>query len=627
MSTKHGPGLRLRWIVRQRGGVNKEMTQRSQFDSEQGVELPEALVREAGQNSIDAADSAYQGPVRMRIATIRPEKDDAAYLANLLGPLLPHLDACNVPVDALNFSQPTLLVIEDFGTTGLTGHWGDDDAIGGWYDFFRNFGASHKTGSRGGRWGLGKLVFTSVSLAKSFFALTVRRGDEPRQPLLMGQAVLRAHSIGNTKYDSHGFFARPHEAGEFQLPVQDPDELARFVRACGVERKLEPGLSIVIPFPQMSAQPEGTSQDLVQYLLANFFFPILSGRFVAEVDGIEVSEATYDDLVERRGGNSLHAGRLARFIRELNVQKEREPHVVFQDGWVKDIGAAVKQDTLERLRSKFAEGDLIHARFPVPVRRRGGAARATSVDVFMRRTKPEEKSASVCARGMLTVPREARNFSIEGCFIALVAWDDGEDGIVSFLGDAEGPAHTEWNAHESKVKENWYNPSARLREVRLAPRLLHTLLASVEKQTEEDALIDDFWLPRELRPPSPPPSPGPGNPPVSPEGQLSRFNITRRDGRFVVTAGPGLGIEDLPMRLRVRLAYDVLRGDPFKKHSRFDFDLLESDEIEVDLKDCSVASVNPKTIVLEAASAEFKAAFTGFDTKRDLVIDARRVPR
>jgi hypothetical protein len=77
----------------------------------------------------------------------------------------------------------------------------------------------------------------------------------------------------------------------------------------------------------------------------------------------------------------------------------------------------------------------------------------------------------------------------------------------------------------------------------------------------------------------------------------------------------------------VRLAYDVLRGDPFKKHSRFDFDLLESDEIEVDLKDCSVASVNPKTIVLEAASAEFKAAFTGFDTKRDLVIDARRVPR
>ena len=55
-----GTGLRLSWLRMQPGGVNKEMIQRSQFDSEQ-VELSEALVREAGQNTLDAGDPGRDG--------------------------------------------------------------------------------------------------------------------------------------------------------------------------------------------------------------------------------------------------------------------------------------------------------------------------------------------------------------------------------------------------------------------------------------------------------------------------------------------------------------------------------------------------------------------------------------
>ena len=83
MSDKTSVGLRLSWLRMQSGAVNKEMTQRSQFNSEQ-VELSEALVHEAGQNSLDAGNSGRGGPIRMRIAVVRPENEDADYIADLL---------------------------------------------------------------------------------------------------------------------------------------------------------------------------------------------------------------------------------------------------------------------------------------------------------------------------------------------------------------------------------------------------------------------------------------------------------------------------------------------------------------------------------------------------------------
>lgn len=56
-------------------------------------------------------------------------------------------------------------------------------------DFWRRMGKSHKAGKSLGRWGLGKLVFSSSSEARIFFGLTVRKTD-PELSLLMGQPVI-----------------------------------------------------------------------------------------------------------------------------------------------------------------------------------------------------------------------------------------------------------------------------------------------------------------------------------------------------------------------------------------------------------------------------------------------------
>src|SRR5581483_5306325 len=111
----------MRWYFRDISDdpSEKELTQQDQFNNDE-VALTEALVRETIQNSTDAQLTQTE-PVRVRFAITSPKtEDDRLFLKKIIDDLAPHLDACGV-----GRPSPTevnrLLVIEDFGTTGLTG--------------------------------------------------------------------------------------------------------------------------------------------------------------------------------------------------------------------------------------------------------------------------------------------------------------------------------------------------------------------------------------------------------------------------------------------------------------------------------------------------------------------------
>jgi hypothetical protein len=72
------------------------------------------------------------------------------------------------------------------------------------------------------------------------------------------------------------------------------------------------------------------------------------------------------------------------------------------------------------------------------------------------------------------------------------------------------------------------------------------------------------------------------------------------------------------------MAFDVPSGDPFKKHHKFDFDLTDSGSISISESGAQAKTENPMTAVVTAESIGFRVAFDGFDTRRDLIIDARR---
>jgi hypothetical protein len=145
--------------------VEQELTQRDQFNTDR-VPLAATLVRESHQNSTDARPKNSASPVNIRIAYKAPDPAVAPFWRQRLMELQEHLDASGLGLGNFDLGLPDFLVIEDFGTTGLTGSVDrkDEDNFS---DFWRRVGRSHKAGNKGGSWGLGKLVFPVASEIRS----------------------------------------------------------------------------------------------------------------------------------------------------------------------------------------------------------------------------------------------------------------------------------------------------------------------------------------------------------------------------------------------------------------------------------------------------------------------------
>src|ERR1043166_995118 len=186
-------------------------------------DLADALVRESIQNSLDARIPRSRAPVRVRFRFGVGDPDAASeYFVGLE----PHLQASTKTMHTIlprrDEPMPYLLV-EDFGTRGLTGDphvdpelEPDGEEKNDFFYFWRNVGRSNKGEVDRGRWGLGKAVFTVPSLIRTIFGLT-RRFDDDRA-LLLGQSVLRTHVIGGERVYPYGFFAR-YDRQKTPLPI------------------------------------------------------------------------------------------------------------------------------------------------------------------------------------------------------------------------------------------------------------------------------------------------------------------------------------------------------------------------------------------------------------------------
>lgn len=597
--------------------VEKELTQRDQFDSDE-VALIEALVREAHQNSLDARPEKGTSLVRTRIAFHTPSVEQAKFLAPLLTGLPGHLAASKVDVSDLDFTSPQFLVIEDFGTTGLTGAWDRRDELP-FSDFWRRVGKSHKGGTAGGRWGLGKLVFSSASRVRSFFGLTVRADDPAHEPLLMGQAVLTVHKdpITGNEVDGIGFFCERAESG-LQVPARDAGFVDKFAAAVGISRKREPGLSIAIPFIRTDLKTDG----LIRSLLKNYYFPILMGQLESRIDDVEVRESTFDELAQLHGGDRLGDGRVVAFVRELRARlATNEPDFTLNSVLTKDIGAAVPDEMAALLRTRFVSNELIHVRAPLSLkRRRDDVAVETYIDLFARLTDGEGQALVV--RGGITLPLEGRDFRSRKCLAALIASDDV---IAEFLGDAENPAHTKWNGSAEKLTARWVAGSTRLSEIRAALNGLYHLVAKSLETVEEDAFIELFSVPAPAGAPNPVKKPVPSKDPVPPiVSRPALYDIRARKGGFTVGSAPSLTAEQLPLQLGVEAAYNLNGGNPFKRHSKVDFDFDES-ELKISATGATYRAESPNRLIIDVTSPSFSVAVAGFDTNRDLVVRSRRI--
>ena len=280
--------------------INQDPVQGEFFTA--AADLPERLVRETVQNSLDARHDDQKVRIRFvfsgsrRALTARRARPFLAGLEDHVRAVVAgnstvghdsngrnEAQAANNALDC--FDKPmSFLTIEDFGTTGLTGNLSSNserESGNNFWGFFRSIGISPKGENDGGSWGLGKWVFPDASEINAYLGITQRSGDEQRW-LLMGMAALKTHTLNKKKYPPYGTFAAGSSVADHDwlpLPVDDEEFILEVCESFGLERLEGTGLSVIVPFPRN----ELGSDSIARAVITQYFFPIVSGQLEVEI--------------------------------------------------------------------------------------------------------------------------------------------------------------------------------------------------------------------------------------------------------------------------------------------------------------------------------------------------------
>lgn len=229
-----------------------------------------ALSREAIQNAVDAAaDEAHDQVV------VEFEVRDDCEIRDLLGPpFSEHASASSfvdpdlhLPIEAARQSGRVLL-IHDYGTTGLTGDMRNMHS--NFYRLMGGLGGSEKIGG-GGSYGFGKAAAILNSQLYTVFAYTVTAEGEGRSKL-WGTSYLDPHKHDRKDYLGVGWYC--HEQSQDSEPLlledEEADRVATMLRIRRVETS-QIGTTLALVFP-------ATDVDALQRHIRENWWPRIAER-------------------------------------------------------------------------------------------------------------------------------------------------------------------------------------------------------------------------------------------------------------------------------------------------------------------------------------------------------------
>ena len=629
-----------RWDFRlmERGEMNADPVHDEFFNTEALDSLAAPLVREFNQNALDARESSQQVYVRIVFGNNGWELSPhtaAPYMAGLRE----HLEAENsglrremlpLPDEPMRF-----LAIEDFGTRGLLGDPARDDedsllAAGERNDFFyfwRNLGRSRKAENERGRWGLGHAVFANASRVNSFLGVTVRSDD--RKTLLLGQSVLKIHRANGKKFCPYGWFG--NFAGDsFAMPVEDGPLLDQMCDHFHLQRHGKPGLSVVIPFPDPTIEPEVVARALI----GHYFYPILTSALKIQLVGSNSSDvldrqniraaarSLFGTTDQTRLEGLLRVFDLVEWSLTLKAEDLASPEELPTTKAPSWENVVFPDEVLTEVREAYETRKQMALSIPVKVQEKKQQPKPASFRVLMERDPQVERGEIHFVRQGITIlnPNVARERSVR----AVVVVEDSD--LSKLLGDAENPAHTEWQERSPKFRNKYNHGPSCLRFVKNTVRGIVRILTAASEERDKDLLRDLFFVTKPAeeggdggdgtdgtkrrKTKGPPDGPGIPRPP-----RIAK--IDRVVGGFKVIGHPEA--PDQARLFDVRLAYAVRKGNPFKRYLPEDF-RVDSQAIVIESGGVLVTTRTENHLAFETQGKNFSVKVTGFDPHRDLVI-------
>lgn len=601
------------------------------FKSDVVADRATAVVREGIQNSLDAAAEKRE-PIIVRLSVGERTPDE---VAPYIGNLFEHLDAVRTKLPHIPHRGQTVrfLTFEDFNTTGLEGdpeQWRPRADANAFFNFFRGEGVTEKSDDARGRHGVGKMVFAVASRARCLYGLTVRSDGKP---LLMGTSILRMHDVDGTTFHPDGWFGEQKEVagGRLAVPIRDFTFIESFRKTFGLARTGERGLSIVVPWLELSLENDSialAAEDLVRAVVEGYFWPILRGELTVHVSGptgdVEISAATIAPLVEklpeaarRKIAPLLSLSQWAMSLGDSDVLETKSP----PPGAQRWDASLATDEIQQRLRSSLEQGERVALKVPMLIRRQGTQNESAHFHIYMERDPAWDQRAIFIREGLII--SDVRPKRTAG-YRALVIVDEGPLG--RFLGDAENPAHTEWQKENVHGRYSFHASCIDF-VVQSVWNVLR-ILSDEEKEADPTLLLDLFSLPATepewpLKQKTPKPKkPGGKSEPthIDIPPKPKRFALHKLAGGFAIRRGDPEAVR--PAILDVRMAYGVRRKNAFNRYRPADF-RLGYKPIEFSVEGAQVLDFDDNRLRVRITDDDFEIKVTGFDTNRDLHIDPR----
>lgn len=407
------------------------------------------------------------------------------------------------------------MIIEDFQTVGLDGSVCENDdpntdsPLGhNFYWFWRNIGRSGKIGPERGKWGLGKTVFPASSVINTFWGLTNRYDDNKNY--LMGLSVLKTHhlqsepTVKRYPYGYYGIFEKEDEY--FATPIEDKNFIENFRKSFNLKRSeyTSSGLSVVVPFPRKDIN----SKAIIRSVLRQYFHPIISGKLIVEVVdednniGKKIDNKTIFELlreidfpqeycISSTQLNKLFdlcSWSLQRTVE--NFIKLNEPPIDGSIMWRKDWFIEAIYKILESKIEEFDDGKRIAFKVPVKINNEDTKPLICWFDVFLEKDELLNEADSHFVRDGITITgvRKPKNKFVR----AIVVIED--ENLVKLLGDAENPAHTEWQKNSSHFRDKYIDGDKVISFIEKSIDNLCSLIIRKREDVDRYSLNDIFYV-------------------------------------------------------------------------------------------------------------------------------------
>jgi hypothetical protein len=619
------------WLFNERlpTGHQQDPDSHLHFKSTDGAAA--SAIREAIQNALDASAPGQETvTVRLALAPL-----SHAALQEVFGEAVGHWEASGVPARCILAERgATGLVIEDFGTTGLTGSLtGTEPEDGAYPSFVFWAGASGKEEWRGGRFGLGKTALMIASRLRVMAVHTVREGEGGS--VLIAKAMLKRHELDGVKYQGWGYYTTGlHRGVGPEMPFEGA-EAARIGGLLGSTRNGRTGTSVIIPFPVSDI----TAHSGMAAALANFGHQIARGKLRVDAFGEMLESSTVQAVAARvlppgdpahhriRLALSMDAGSLPRFA--VNATRKSDTEVEARDvPGLLDIKAA------------WSAGRpfLIEATFPFD-----GPASGPDVVYVVEPTRgdlPLEARAPFFVRNGVSI-RLAKHAPAACLHSAEIR----SKRASAFFARAENPAHTAWTATDAPSYHVFTQATSLV-------RCIEELCAPPRDDAKVRSAFDGFFrvaLPNRKRKDDAVPgqvcydghraAPGRGAEP----GLPTTIHAVEPGEGFVFPAPIGgrptvgmpsfsYGYVDGSFVMRGRVPEAVARGEivlslgykvnrqrkGIKKHTPHDFDLTDQVAHAIEAEGATARARGANFVVLAPTASRVSVKLRGFDPNRAL---------